>query len=233
MEQPHLILVPGLLCDEALWDPQLRWLSDVSRMMVGETRLDDSFPDMASRILASAPDRFSLAGLSMGGYVCMEIIAQAPERVERLALFDTSARADTLDQTRRRKALIELASIGKFKGVTPRLLPLLIHTERQSDETLTQTIIDMAGRVGQEGFLRQQTAIMNRPDRRVEFASYDVPTMIVCGRQDALTPVDLHEEMADLVPGARLCIIEECGHLSTLERPHAATALMRDWLLHN
>ena len=233
MKQPHLILVPGLLCDEALWGPQLRLLKDISRMTAGETRLDDSLPDMAARILASAPDRFSLAGLSMGGYVCMEIMAQAPERVEKLALFDTSARADTLDQTRRRKALIELTSIGKFKGVTPRLLPLLIHSDRQSDETLTQSIIDMAGRIGQEGFVRQQTAIMNRRDRRDEMTSYEIPTMIVCGRQDALTPVDLHEEMADLVPGARLCIIEECGHLSTLERPYAATALMRDWLLHN
>jgi len=202
-------------------------------MTVGETRLDDSFSEMATRILASAPDRFSLAGLSMGGYVCMEIMAQAPERVERLALFDTSARADSPDQTRRRKALIELASIGKFKGVTPRLLPLLIHSNRRSDETLTQSIIDMAGRIGQDGFLRQQTAIMNRPDRRGEMTSYEIPTMIVCGRQDALTPVHLHEEMADLIPEARLCIIEECGHLPTLERPYAATALMRDWLLRN
>ena len=233
MEKSHLILVPGLLCDEALWDPQLRFLSDISLMTVGESHLDDSFPEMAARILASAPDRFSLAGLSMGGYVCMEIMAQAPERVERLALFDTSARADSSDQTRRRKALIELASIGKFKGVTPRLLPLLIHSDRRSDETLTQSIIDMAGRIGQDGFLRQQTAIMNRPDRRGEITSYEIPTMIVCGRQDALTPVDLHEEMADLIPEARLCIIEECGHLPTLERPYAATALMRDWLLRN
>ena len=233
MEKSHLILVPGLLCDEALWDPQLRLLRNISRMTIGETRLDDSFPEMAARILTSAPDRFSLAGLSMGGYVCMEIMAQAPERVERLALFSTSARADTSDQIRRRKALIELASMGKFKGVTPRLLPLLIHSDRQSDETLKQSIIDMAGRIGQDGFLRQQTAIMNRPDRRSEMTSYEIPTMIACGRQDALTPVDLHEEMADLVPGARFSIIEECGHLSTLERPHTATALMRDWLLRN
>ena len=233
MEASHLVLVPGLLCDEALWDPQLRWLGDVTRMTVGETRLDDSFTDMAARILASAPERFSLAGLSMGGYVCMEIMAQAPERVERLALFDTSARADTPDQTKRRKALIELASIGRFKGVTPRLLPLLIHSDRQSDKALTQTIIDMAGRIGQKGFLQQQTAIMNRPDRRDEIATYQIPTMIVCGRQDELTPLELHEEMEALIPAARLCIIEECGHLSTLERPHAATALMRDWLLRN
>lgn len=233
MSKIPLILVPGLLCDDALWAPQLKWLSDIADISVGATQIDDGFPAMAERILEAAPPRFALAGLSMGGYVCMEIMRQAPERIERLALFDTSGRADTTDQTKRRKALIELATIGKFKGVTPRLLPLLIHKDRQNDEDLTSTVIEMAGRVGQAGFLRQQTAIMHRPDRRAEMAMYDLPTMVVCGRQDALTPLDLHEEMAELIPHARLCLIEECGHLSTLEQSHAATALMRDWLLRN
>jgi len=228
-----LILVPGLLCDDALWAPQTKWLSDIADISVGETQIDDNFPGMAERILETAPQHFALAGLSMGGYVCMEIMRQAPERIERLALFDTSGRADTVDQTKRRKALIELATIGKFKGVTPRLLPLLIHKDRQIDKELTDAVIAMAGRVGQAGFLRQQTAIMNRPDRQAEMAMYDLPVMVVCGRQDALTPLDLHEEMAELIPLARLCLIEECGHLSTLEQPHAATALMRDWLLRD
>jgi pimeloyl-ACP methyl ester carboxylesterase len=228
-----LILVSGLLCDDALWAPQSEWLSDIADISVGETQIDDGFPEMAERILEAAPPRFALGGLSMGGYVCMEIMRQAPERIERLALFDTSGRADTADQMKRRKALIELATIGKFKGITPRLLPLLIHKDRQTDENLTRRVIEMAGRVGQAGFLRQQTAIMHRPDRRAEMAMYDLPTIVVCGRQDALTPVDLHEEMAGLVPHARLCLIEECGHLSTLEQSHAVTALMRDWLLRD
>ena len=233
MSKIPLILVPGLLCDDALWAPQTRWLSDIADISVGETLIDDSFSKMAERILELAPRHFALAGLSMGGYVCMEIMRQAPERVERLALFNTSGRADTADQTKRRKALIELATIGKFKGVTPRLLPLLIHKDRQSDKELTNAVIEMAGRVGQAGFLRQQTAIMNRPDRQAEMVMYDLPTMVVCGRQDALTPLDLHEEMKELIPHARLCVIEECGHLSTLEQPHAATDLMRGWLLRN
>jgi pimeloyl-ACP methyl ester carboxylesterase len=228
-----LILVSGLLCDDALWAPQSEWLSDIADISVGETQIDDGFPEMAERILEAAPPRFALGGLSMGGYVCMEIMRQAPERIERLALFDTSGRADTADQMKRRKAMIELATIGKFKGITPRLLPLLIHKDRQTDENLTRRVIEMAGRVGQAGFLRQQTAIMHRPDRRAEMAMYDLPTIVVCGRQDALTPVDLHEEMAGLVPHARLCLIEECGHLSTLEQSHAVTALMRDWLLRD
>ena len=233
MSKIPLILVPGLLCDDALWAPQTKWLSDIADISVGETLIDDSFSNMAERILEMAPRHFALAGLSMGGYVCMEIMRQAPERVERLALFNTSGRADTADQTKRRKALIELATIGKFKGVTPRLLPLLIHKDRQCDKELTNAVIEMAGRVGQAGVLRQQTAIMNRPDRQAEMAMYDLPVLVVCGHQDALTPLTLHEEMAALIPHARLCLIEECGHLSTLEQPHATTALMRDWLLRD
>ena len=152
MAKTPLVLVPGLLCDDALWEPQIDWLSDIAEPTVGDTLQDDSLSNMAARILDAAPDRFALAGLSMGGYVCMEIMRQAPERVERLALLDTSGRADSAEQNRRRRGLIELAKIGKFKGVTPRLMPLLIHTERQQDTALTTCVIDMASRVGQRGF---------------------------------------------------------------------------------
>lgn len=228
-----LVLVPGLLCDAALWTPQTRWLADIADIAIGDTLRDDSLAGMAKRILSAVPGRFALAGLSMGGYVCMEIMRQAPDRVMRLALLDTGSRADSPEQTKRRRGLLQLAELGKFKGVTPRLLPLLIHPDRQSDEALTATIMGMSARVGQDGFFRQQRAIMGRPDSRGDFKSYDLPVMVVCGREDALTPLGLHEEMAGLIVGARLCVIEECGHLSTLERPHAVTALMRDWLLRD
>ena len=226
-----LVLVPGLLCDAALWEYPSRWLGDVAEISIADTLQDDSLASMARRILAAAPDRFALAGLSMGGYVCMEIMRQASDRVTRLALLDTGSRADTEEQTKRRRGLIQLAEIGKFKGVTPRLLPLLVHPDRQTDEPLTSAIIEMSARVGQEAFFRQQRAIMGRPDSRGDFATYDLPVLILCGREDVLTPIGLHEEMAALIGGARLCLVEECGHLSPLERPHAVTALMRDWLL--
>ena len=168
MSDHHLVLVPGLLCDEALWDPQVHWLSELVNISFGEVHFDSNFADMAGRILASAPEKFALAGLSMGGYVCMEIMSQAPERVERLALFDTTARADTVDQMKQRRALMKLATIGKFKGVTSRRLPLLIHPNRQSDEVVTRRIIDMAARIGQKSYLRQQTLdhVASRPPRR-------------------------------------------------------------------
>lgn len=230
MSQP-LVLIPGLLCDAALWAHQCEFLADVAEIAVADVTGDDSVGGMAARILEAAPDQFALAGLSMGGYVALEIMRRGPERVRRLALLDTSARADTPEQLARRRGLIELAAKGRFKGVTPRLLPLLIHPDRQADEMLAGAVMKMAERVGQDAFLRQQKAIMGRPDSRADLGAFDLPTLVLCGRQDALTPVERHEEMAAAIPGARLCIVEESGHLSPMEQPHAVTALMRDWLL--
>jgi pimeloyl-ACP methyl ester carboxylesterase len=230
MTEP-LVLLPGLLCDAALWAPQvddLRGLADP--ITIGDLTRHDSMGDMADAILAEAPPRFALAGLSMGGYCAQEIMRRAPERVTRLALLDTSARADSDEQRARRRGLIELAQKGAFKGVTPRLLPLLIHPDRLQDKALTQTVIGMAERIGRDGFLRQQKAIMGRPDGRPDLARIACPTRILVGRQDALTPVALHEEMEAAIPGARLVVIEESGHLTTLERPEPVNAALEEWL---
>jgi pimeloyl-ACP methyl ester carboxylesterase len=226
-----LILLPGLLDDAALWQPQVDGLGEVARSIVADLTLDGSLAAMAGRALASAPPKFALAGLSMGGYVAQEIMRQAPERVLRLALLDTSARSDTPEQTARRRGLIELSEKGEFKGVTPRLLPMLLHPARLEDRPLTELVMAMAERVGKAAFLRQQKAIMGRPDGREDLRRIACPTLILCGRQDALTPLALHEEIAGLVPGATLTVIEDCGHLSTLEKPISVTAALRRWLL--
>jgi len=186
--------------------------------------------EMAAATLAEAPENFALAGLSMGGYVAQEIMRQAPERVLKLALLDTSPRADSEEQMLRRRGLIELAQKGRFKGVTPRLLPLLIHPDRQQDEKLTAIIFAMAENVGMDGFIRQQKAIMGRPDGRADLAKIKVPALVLCGRQDALTPLDIHKEIAAGIAGSRLVIVEESGHLPTLERPAEVNMAMREWL---
>ena len=143
------------------------------------------------------PERFALAGLSMGGYVCFEVLRRAPERVQRLALLDTKADPDSEAQTGRRRDLIALAERGQFKGVTPRLLPLLIHEARLEEAPLTELVImDMAEAVGKAGFLRQQQAIMGRPDSRPLLVRIACPTLVLCGRQDRLTPVEHHTAMA-------------------------------------
>lgn len=225
-----LLLLPGLLCDAALWAHQLRHLGTGRSVTVADLRHDDTLPAMAARVLAAAPDRFALAALSMGGYLAFELLRQAPERVARLALLDTGARPDTAEQTRRRRGLLDLARRGQFKGVTPRLLPLYLHPDRVHEEALAGTVMAMAERLGPETFLRQQHAIMQRPDSRSLLPAITAPTLVVCGREDAATPLALSEEMAAGIPGARLAVIEECGHLSPLERPQAVTALLRLWL---
>lgn len=228
----NLLLVPGLLCDPDLWSHQVDHLAEIADVSVADITGGETMEELARQVLEHAPDRFALAGLSMGGYVAHEIMRQAPDRVERLALLDTSARPDTDEQKERRGQLIEMSRVGKFRGVTDRLLPILIHEDRLTDDVLTGRVKLMAERVGPEAFHRQQKAIMSRPDSRPQLSGYGLPTLILCGRQDALTPVALHEEMAELVPGCRLAIIEDSGHLSTMERPQAATALLRQWLLY-
>jgi len=225
-----LILLPGLLTDAALWRHQTETLSDLAEMTVADLTGEDQLGPMARRILADAPETFALAGLSMGGYLAFEIMRQAPERVRRLALLDTSFLADSVEQTARRRGLIDLARTGDFKGVTQRLLPLLIHPDRIRDAALTHAVMDMAGRVGRDAFIRQQTAIMNRPDSRHDLGLIHCPTLVLCGRQDALTPLSVHVDMAAGIPHAALVVIEDCGHLTPLERPHAISAVLRYWL---
>lgn len=229
MPQP-LALLPGLLCDAALWRPQVEALADLADCRVADFTSQDSVPAMAGDVLAMMPESFALAGLSMGGYVALEIMRQAPERVSRLALLDTTARPDTSEQTARRRGLIELAETGKFKGVTPRLLPLLIHESRLEDEALTGVVLAMAERIGKDAFIRQQKAIMGRPDSRPSLVAIRCPALVICGRQDALTPLDCAMELAAGITDARLVVAEDCGHLSALERPEVVSEAMRTWL---
>jgi len=230
-EKIPLLLLPGLLCDEALWHRQVEGLADIADPRVADLTKDDSLAGMARRVLSQAPERFALAGLSMGGYLAQEIMREARERVVKLALLDTSARADTPEQTARRRGLIELSQKGEFKGVTSRLFPTWVHPARSEDAALVETVAGMAKHVGRDAFVRQQTAIMGRPDGREDLRRIGIPTLVLCGRQDAATPLPLHEEIAGLVPGARLQVIEDCGHLTTLEKPVSVTAALRQWLL--
>ena len=229
-ERTPLVLLPGLLLDEALWQPQLKALADIAEMTVGDLSKDDSMAGMARSVLAAAPPRFALAGLSMGGYAAFEVMRQAPERVTRLALLDTSARPDTPAQTKERRAFIGMCERGEFKGVTPRLLPRWIHPSRVNDKALTETVMSMTARVGRDAFIRQQTAIMNRPDSRPGLSRIDCPTLVLCGHEDQATPVEVHREIAADISNARLVVVPECGHLSPLERPEAVNAALRAWL---
>ena len=228
---PPLILVPGLLCDSRLWRLQTEGLAELAEpVIIPDVTEHDSMEGMATAVLEKAPERFALAGLSMGGYVALEVMRRAPERVEALALFDTSVRPDTPEQTETRLALIELARDGRFDEVWRTLLPKIVHPDRVEDPDIVSAVEGMAKSVGPEAFERQERAIIGRPDSRGDLAGISCPTLVLCGRDDALTPPHLHEELADGIPGARLRTIDRCGHLSTLERPEETTGAMREWL---
>ena len=232
-EREPLLLLPGLLSDGALWRAQVDDVADIAASVVPDLSGDDTIAGMALRALAAAPPRFAVAGLSMGGYVALEILRRAPERVTRLALLDTSARTDTPEQAERRREAIRLADGGDFGSVADRMLPTLVHPDRLSDEGLVSAIRAMAARLGKDGFLRKQRAIMGRIDSRPHLPRIACPTLVLCGREDASTPLALSEEMAALVPGARIEVVERCGHMSPMERPAEVSAALRRWLMED
>ncbi|HSE77875.1 MAG TPA: alpha/beta fold hydrolase [Alphaproteobacteria bacterium] len=225
-----LILLPCLAGDRVLWEAQIAALGDVADVVVADLTRSDSMAGMARDVLDAAPAKFAMAGLSMGGYASFEIMRQAGERVSKLALLDTSARPDTPEQTVARRDLISLCERGEFKGVTPRVLPRWIHQSRLNDQALVTVVTEMIRRVGKEAFVRQQTAIMRRPDSRPGLSRVRCPTLVLCGRQDQSTPLEHSLEQAADIPNSRLVVIEECGHLSSMERPDEVARAMRAWL---
>lgn len=224
------VFVPGLLCTQALFAPQIGALGAALDISIGDHRLDDTMSGVAARVLDDAPDRFVYAGLSMGGYVGFEVMRHAPERVTALVLLNTSARADTPDKTEGRQAMIALAEAEGIDAVADAHLPALLSEKHLAREDLTSTFREMARKTGVDTYLRQQTAIMNRPDSRELLREIDVPTLVIVGADDTLTPPDLAREMADGISGAELVVIDDCGHLSTIERPQAVNDAIRSFL---
>jgi pimeloyl-ACP methyl ester carboxylesterase len=224
------VLVPGLICDAALWQHQAAALAPVADIRIPDLAPFDSIDAMADAVLAAAPMRFALGGLSMGGYVAQAILRRAPERVLRLALLDTTARADQPEQTAARRTLMQMTREGRFEDVLAQLLERLIDPSRYGDHALCETILEMERRVGPDAFLRQEAAILGRPDGAQTLAAGRCPLLLLCGENDAITPPAVHREMHALRPDATLVVVAACGHLSVLERPEPVTAALAAWL---
>jgi pimeloyl-ACP methyl ester carboxylesterase len=225
-----VVLVPGLNCSARLYAEQVPALWRFGPVQVADHTRDDSMDAIAARILTQAPPRFALAGLSMGGYIALTIVRQAPARVCKLALLDTSARPETPEQSERRKPQIALAQGGRFAEVPELQFPVFVHRNRQHDEALKRRVRVMAEETGAEAFLRQQKAIMTRPDMRPLLASIACPTLVLVGDGDELTPPQLSEEIAAGIAGSRLVAVADCGHLSTMERPDAVNGALVEWM---
>jgi len=224
------VLIPGLLASARLYAGQIPPLWRVGPVTIADHTRDDSMSAIARRILATAPPRFALIGLSMGGYIAFEILRQAPERIARLALLDTSARADAAEQTAMRRAQMTLASQGRLTEVVAQQFPRLVHRARRSDAALREVFDLMAEEVGAAAFIRQQTAILGRSDSRPMLGSIRCPTLVLVGDGDELTPPELAAEIAAGIDGARLVTVPQCGHLSTLEQPQEVTRALLEWL---
>jgi len=230
MNRPPLLLLPGLASDAELFGPQLEDLAVVADVRVADLSKHDTMAKLAADALAQAPwERFAVGGISMGGYVAYEILRQAPQRVSALALMDTSARPDTPESTENRRRLMALAE-RDFPAVVDALLPKLMTPAHVADPRLAKVVRDMAQRIGPEAFVRQERAIIGRADSRPDLARIACPTVVVAGADDQLMPREIHAEQVAGIRGAELCIVDDCGHLSTIEQPAKVNAALRRWL---
>ena len=233
--KPHLILIPGLICDEAVWQNQRTNLREIATITIADHGSLDSFDGMAALILKNAPERFALAGHSMGGRVAFEVVRRSPERVTHLALFDTAYGPRPTGIKGEEEAAERYRLLAKARKEGMRKMGLdwvqrMVHPDRLSDTKLINSILDMIERKTPEIFAAQIKALLERPDATSLLQKLECPALVLCGRQDAWSVLGVHEEMASLIPHAHLKVIEDCGHMSTMERPAEVTAALRDWL---
>jgi pimeloyl-ACP methyl ester carboxylesterase len=231
MKEPlPILLIPGLLASPRLYAEQIPELWRFGPVIIAHHTRDDSMAEISRRILATAPPRFALLGMSMGGYIAFEIMRQAADRIVKLALLDTTARNDTPEQSEQRRTMISLAENGRFPEIPDLLFPRLVHHTRHGDKALIQILRLMAEETGPEAFIRQQRAIMTRPDSRPCLPAVSCSTLVLVGEGDELTPPERSVEMANGIAGARLIVVPDCGHLSTLERPEQVNQALVEWL---
>ena len=230
MSHSPLFILPGLLEDADAFEEIIGGLQEVATSTVADLTRADTMPELARSALEQAPEgNFALAGHSMGGYVALEIMRQAPQRITRLALLNTNARPDTPESTQNRERLMALAD-RNFEGVVTALMPKLMTEAHLQDPILTGIIGAMALATGKEAFKRQERAIIGRIDSRPHLGRIACPTLVIAARDDQLMPVAVLKELADGIPGARLEVVDDCGHMATIEQPFVVTRLMREWI---
>ena len=233
---PHLILIPGLMCDSAVWEHQARTLAALTTIDIPDHGTLNSLGEMAEAVLERAPARFALAGHSMGGRVAFEVLRRAPERVVRAALLDTAYAplnpgSEGTQEITGRYALLELARTEGMRAMGAAWVKNMVHPDRLSDRPLLDSILTMIERKTPDIFAAQIKALLERPDAGPLLEEIQPPTLILCGRQDAWSGLPRHQEMAQRIPDSRLAVIEDCGHTSPMERPEAVTAALHDWVM--
>ncbi len=227
---PVLFLLPGLLCDETVFAPQVQALSDAYDVRVPDFFGLSSMQDMAQHVLDLAPERFSVAGFSMGGRVAFQIMAMAPQRVERFCVFDTGTGPLAPGEEAKRQAIIDLANREGMEALAASWLPPMVHPRRRADPAFMAPLTAMVLRATPAIHEGQIRALVTRPDARPVLPTIACPTLIACGRDDEWSPPAQHEAMAAAIPGAKLVVIEDSGHFLPLEQPEAFTKALREWM---
>ncbi|MDO8447700.1 MAG: alpha/beta hydrolase [Rhodoferax sp.] len=233
--QPTLILLPGLVCDAAVWTPQVAALQAQAQCVVPAYGLRDTLTAMAEQVLSEAPaERFSLAGHSMGGRVALEVMRLAPQRVQRLALMDTGTQPLAAGEAgeKERAGRLELLALARAKGMramADKWARGMVHPER-IDTPLFESVLDILARSSPGQFAAQINALLTRPDASTLLPTIQCPTLVLCGREDSWSTPAQHAQMRDAIPNAALCVIEHCGHMCTLEQPQAVTDALAAWL---
>jgi pimeloyl-ACP methyl ester carboxylesterase len=230
-----VILIPGLLCDANVWRRQIAALTDLAEVQVSEHGMQDSLPGMARTILANAPPRFAVAGHSMGGRIALEVCRAAPDRVTGVALMDTGQHPVPAGEAGEQEAagryrLLEIARRDGMRAMAHEWVRGMVHPTRLADQALIDGILDMFESKSPDMYAAQIRALLNRPDANPVLATIRVPTLVLCGHEDAWSPVQRHVEIAAAIPDSTLVDIPTCGHMSTLERPHVVNDAMRTWL---
>jgi len=224
------ILVPPLMCSTQVYTPILDTVWSYGSVTIADTSHDASIAAIAARIISEAPERFVLLGTSMGGYIALEIMRQAPERVAGLALVSTSARADSADQLAARRSQSQLVQDGHFSELVDAAFPGIVAKRNESDAELLRAWRSMANTVGPDKFLQQQAAVMGRVDSRDLLPSITCPTFVIHGTEDTLIPPSAAQEISAAIPEATLRRVDAAGHFLFLERPAEANTIVEDFL---
>ena len=229
MSLPALVLLPGMMCDARMYAPQIEALKDIAECQVGYLGGADNIADIAKQVLLDAPEKFALAGLSMGGIVAMEVARQAPQRVTRLALMDTNPWVEEDDVKATRNTQIDAAQAGQLEQLlretmVPRYLA-------NPHSPLTELCVQMGLTLGKDVFIRQSLALQTRRDQKITLANLNKPCLVLMGEEDELCPIDRHECMVALLPQVAFVKIANAGHIPTLEKPAATNAALKQWMV--
>lgn len=226
----RLILLPGLAADAVMWHSQLQALAAWGPMVSNVHMHHGSLPEMASALLSQHEGKLALCGASMGGMVAMEMARQAPERIAGMALLGTAAGPESADMRGRREQAIELFEQGRIANVILPGVGFAFHWDQVRDEAMVASYLEFVMRAGADQLIRQNRAVIDRPDARPHLARLRCPTLVMCGESDQLTPPENSREIAALVPGARLVMVPRCGHMLTMEKPEIVNARLLEWL---